>query len=117
MKHFNEFIKEKRLEKEISLREFCRQAEVDPSNWSKVERGLADVPKSSEILDRIANVLSLDKEETLTMKELAIIDSIPADLRPEENVLEKLPIFFRTVRGDKPTEEELKKLIKKLIEG
>ncbi|QOI98536.1 MAG: helix-turn-helix transcriptional regulator [Flammeovirgaceae bacterium] len=117
MKHFHQFIKEKRMEKEVSLRQFCREAELDPSNWSKVERGLADPPRSAEILDRIANVLNFNEEEIVTMKDLALIDSIPQDLRPQENVLEKLPIFFRTVRGEKPNEEELKKLIKTIIES
>ena len=34
---FGEFIKEKRIEKGISLREFCKRIEIDASNWSKVD--------------------------------------------------------------------------------
>lgn len=112
MKNFHQFIKEKRMEKEITLREFCRNAELDPSNWSKIERGLAEAPKSKEFINRIAVALELNSEEKATLQDLAIIESIPEDLRPEEKVLEKLPIFFRTVRGDKPSEAELQKLIK-----
>jgi len=44
------------------------------------------------------------------MRELAAIDAIPSDLIPEEYILEKLPVFFWTVRGQKPTEEDLKNL-------
>lgn len=117
MTNFNEFIKQKRVEKEITLREFCRAAELDPSNWSKVERGLADPPKSKEMLERIAEALRLDKEDKNTLLDLAMIESIPADLRPEENILEKLPLFFRTVRGEKPTEQELRELIKALTKS
>lgn len=112
MKNFHQFIKEKRMEKQITLREFCRSAEVDPSNWSKIERGLSEAPKSKDFINRIATVLELDAEEKATLHDLAIIESIPEDLRPDEEILEKLPIFFRTVRGDKPSEEELKQLIK-----
>lgn len=57
------------------------------------------------------------QEEIIAMRDLAMIDSIPMDLRPQENILEKLPLFFRTVRGEKPTEEELKRLIKTIIES
>jgi hypothetical protein len=32
----------------------------------------------------------------------------------ESEILEQLPVFFRTVRGEKPTEEELKTLINKI---
>ena len=111
MKNFHQFVKEKRLEKEMTLRKFCRETELDPSNWSKIERGLADAPKSVEILSRIREVLDLPEEDFQTLKDLALIESIPKDLRPEEAVLEKLPLFFRTVRGDKLTEAELKALI------
>jgi transcriptional regulator with XRE-family HTH domain len=117
MTNFHEFIKQKRVEKEITLREFCRAAELDPSNWSKVERGLADPPKSKEMLERISEALRLDKEEKNTLLDLAMIESIPMDLRPEENILEKLPLFFRTVRGEKPTEQELRDLIKALTKS
>jgi transcriptional regulator with XRE-family HTH domain len=117
MKHFHEFIKDKRAEKGISLRQFCREAELDPSNWSKIERGILEAPKSMEALVRIGEALKLSTEEFQTLRDLAVIESIPADLKLEENVLEKLPIFFRTVRGDKPSQEELKKLISTLSQS
>jgi transcriptional regulator with XRE-family HTH domain len=116
MKNFHQFIQEKRVERNVTLREFCRATELDPSNWSKVERGIADPPKSKEILDRIAVALQFNDEEKHTLMDLAMIESIPEDLRPTEDILEKLPIFFRTVRGEKPTEDELRKLIERLKE-
>jgi ribosome-binding protein aMBF1 (putative translation factor) len=42
---FGEFIKERRVAKGISLREFCKRMETDASNWSKVERGLLAPPR------------------------------------------------------------------------
>lgn len=114
MTNFHQFIQEKRTERNVTLREFCRATELDPSNWSKVERGIADPPKSKEILIRIAVALQFNDDEKQTLFDLAMIESIPQELRPSENILEKLPIFFRTVRGEKPTEEELRKLIDQL---
>jgi len=35
MMTFGEFIKNMRIEKRMTLREFCRAAKFDPSNWSR----------------------------------------------------------------------------------
>jgi transcriptional regulator with XRE-family HTH domain len=109
MKRFEDFIKEKRLAAGLTLRKFCIEASVDPSNWSKIERGLSEAPKSKEMLDRIADILQLSPNDREVLKDLAIVAAIPKDFR-EEKVIEKLPIFFRTVRGEKPTGAELEKL-------
>lgn len=49
---YGEFIKELRVKKEISLREFCKQIEMDASNWSKTERGLLAPPQDEEKLKK-----------------------------------------------------------------
>lgn len=78
---FHKFIQDKRVEKEITLREFCREMEIDPSNWSKVERGLAEPPKNTHVLTRIAEVLKLDDQATHTLFYLAAVAIVPKDLR------------------------------------
>lgn len=114
MNSLGELIKQKRIERGMTLRRFCSEAKLDPSNWSKIERGLLEGPKSDKILREIANVLNLKEEEFQEMKDLAVIESIPDDIKPEQNILDALPVFFRTARELKPTEEELKKLIELL---
>jgi len=49
---FGEFIKQKRLEKDLGLREFCRQLDEDASNWSRVEREKASPPRDEKKLER-----------------------------------------------------------------
>ena len=112
---FGEFIKERRIKKGISLREFCKRMEIDASNWSKVERGLKTPPQSKSVLNEIAIALSIKEgsEEYKEMFDLAALSSIPEELIDPE-ILEQLPVFFRTVRGDKPTEEELAILLSKI---
>jgi transcriptional regulator with XRE-family HTH domain len=112
METFGNFVKTIRIERNITLRNFCKLAEVDPSNWSKIERELAPPPKSKVVLDNIAQVLSLrpGKDEYYTLFDLAIISFIPKEM-VNENELKKLPVFFRTTRGDVPTEQELRKLL------
>ncbi len=109
---FSEFVKDHRVNNRISLREFCRQTDFDPSNWSKIERGVLAPPKTPEQLNKIAAALDFEKDTDnyKTLFELAAIEAIPKKILDQE-VLNKLPIFFRTVRGDTPTEEELNKLI------
>ena len=118
---FGEFIKERRIEKSISLREFCKRIEVDASNWSKVERGLLAPPQDEEKLRKIAQVLNIKFGSPLwkEMKDKANIDAgiIPEDILTDQRVLNSLPLFFRTIRSEKPTPEELDKLIDMIRKG
>jgi len=118
---FGEFIKEKRIERGISLREFCKRIESDASNWSKVERGLLAPPQDEEKLRKIAQVLNIKFGSSLweEMKDKANIDAgiIPEDILTDEKVLNSLPLFFRTLRSEKPTPEELDKLIDMVRKG
>ena len=111
---FGDFIKNLRIEKRMTLREFCRSAKLDPSNWSRIERGLAPPPKSKVVLKGIADMLKVEEgsEEYVTLFDLAAIGHIPTGLLSDEQVLDKLPIFFRTIRGKKPSREELEELIR-----
>lgn len=113
MKTFGIFIKNLRAQKAISLREFCRLTMQDPSNWSKIERDVIPPPKSKLVLNSIATALDLEPgtDSFNTLFDLAAISFIPKELLEEESILESLPVFFRTVRGEPPTEKELKELI------
>ncbi|MBD3337585.1 MAG: helix-turn-helix domain-containing protein [Candidatus Lokiarchaeota archaeon] len=116
---FGEFVKQKRLHNRITLREFCRLSGIDPSNWSKIERGILPPPKSKTVLEAIAGILKIKKEseDWYTLMDLAAITHIPKELLNDDSIVEKLPVFFRTLRGQKPTEEELENLIKLIKES
>lgn len=108
---FGEFVREKRIQSDLSLREFCRQAELDPSNWSKVERDVLPALGTRDSLESIAKLLRLKKgsADWRTFFDLASISQqrIPDDVYEDKDVVAALPVFFRTVRGEKPSEEEL----------
>jgi len=112
---FANFVREKRVAARLTLREFCRLVGLDASNWSKIERGLMTPPQSKKVLDEIASTLKIktDSQEYKELTDLAALSTIPEDLL-ESEIIEQLPVFFRTVRGEKPTEEELKTLISKI---
>ena len=118
---FGEFIKERRIDKGITLREFCKLIETDASNWSKVERGLLSPPQDEGKLTKIAHVLGIKigSETWKTMKDKAQIDAgiIPDDILSDAETVRSLPMFFRTIRSEKPTPEELDHLIQIIRKG
>lgn len=110
-----QFVRQKRIEADLSLREFCKLAGTDPSNWSKIERDMMPVRDNREFLEGVAKLLKLKKgtPDWHMFFDLASISQqkIPDDVFRDEDVVSALPVFFRTVRGEKPSEEDLDKLI------
>ncbi len=96
----------------MTLRSFCREAGIDPSNWSKIERGVLAPPDDEEMLGRIAGLLGLKPSEKVELADLASIarGQIPEDLKDEE-ILSKMPAFFRAIRGQEYTREDFEKLM------
>jgi transcriptional regulator with XRE-family HTH domain len=113
---FGTFIKETRIKGGLTLRGFCRIMNMDPGNWSKIERGILPPPKSKKVLKEIATSLKLAEgsEDWHALFDLASISFIPPDLLDDLSVVEKLPVFFRTLRGEKPAQKELENLIEKI---
>ena len=112
---FANLVREKRIAAGLTLREFCRLTGFDASNWSKIERSLLTPPQSKNVLETIAGALKLESgsQDYKELMDLAALASVPEELI-EPEILDQLPVFFRTVRGEKPTEEELKTLINKI---
>lgn len=111
---FGEFIKELRAKKRLGLREFCIAADYDPSNWSKIERGVLSPPQEEQTLNRIAVILGISESpnEVEKLFDYAAIDAgkIPQYIMEDADLVKRLPVFFRTASGKKPTTEELERL-------
>jgi transcriptional regulator with XRE-family HTH domain len=111
---FGEFVKQIRSEKRLGLREFCIAVDYDPSNWSKIERGLLSPPQDEATLNRIAAILSLpeNSEQRELLFDYAAIAAgkIPSYVLADAELVKRLPVFFRTATGKKPTLEELTRL-------
>ena len=67
---FDIFIKKKRLENKVSLRVFSQMIDISPEYLSKLENGLRAAPRD-EVLNRIANKLSLSSKEKEKLFDLA----------------------------------------------
>ncbi len=108
---FGEFIKERRQKLGYTLREFCKKHQLDPGNWSRLERGLSKPPQNDKILNEYASYLEIkhDSAEYRDLLDLAEFEQgkIPRDLLKDNELKNLLPLFFRTVRETRPTEEDL----------
>ena len=109
---FGDYAKDRRIASGLTLRSFCRDAGIDPSNWSKIERGVIAPPDEAGFLTRVSDVLNLGDAERTELADLAAIarGQIPADLK-EDELLSKMPAFFRAIRGQEYTAEDFEKLL------
>ena len=110
---FGRMMKEFRINKELSLRGIYKETGYDPSNWSKIERGLISPPSNEQTLIKWAKVLGLNKEKLREFIDQAKVAQgiIPQDILSQPNAAKCLPAFFRTLRNEKPTKEEIDQLI------
>ena len=117
---FGEFFKEKRIALGITLRNFCREHGLDPGNISRLERGRLRAPQKRETLERYAKCLSIERgsDDWYEFFDLAAVERerIPEDLLSDEDVVDKLPILFRTLRGQQVSEDKLEQLVRMIRE-
>jgi len=111
---FGSYFKALRTKKGWTLRRFCELNGFDPGNISRLERGVFPPPESPQKLREYAKVLALKEgsEEWFEFFDRAAASrgQLPADLRADEKLLERLPVLFRTLRGKKVSAEKLDRL-------
>ena len=114
---FGEYFAQLRRERGFTLRGFCQENEIDPGNLSKVERGRTQPPKP-ERLARYAHALGLAEgsEEWATLFDLAYVGRgvIPPEILGDEELAHKLPVLFRTLRGEPVDEERVRTLAERV---
>jgi len=115
---FGPYLKQLRMERRITLRDFCGKADADPGNISRMERGVWPPPQDQNILERYAKALDLKpgSDEWYRLFDFAAADRgiVPQDIMNDAEVVKVLPVLFRTLRREKPTEEDLDRLVDKL---
>jgi transcriptional regulator with XRE-family HTH domain len=115
LKKFGAFLKQLRIARNLSLREMCKVINYDPSNWSKIERGIISPPADTRILSKWARAFGLkqnSKDYQRFIDEAQISQGIiPEDILSRKDAINYLPAMFRTLRNDKPTKEEIDRLI------
>jgi transcriptional regulator with XRE-family HTH domain len=116
-----EFLRERRTRLNLGLREFCETARLDPSNYSKIERGTLVPPQ--EKLDGIARGLRIKKgtRDWDTLQALAAGErgEVPSEWENDERVKDLLPALYLKLRGydteEKDPISELVKLLRRAV--
>jgi len=115
---FGKFFKAKRQALGLALREFCLKHRLDPGNMSRLERGLLAPPQGRDRLEKYAKCLSLKKgsDDWCTFLDLAAAAKgrIPQELLEDEDLVAKLPLIFRALRGKRFTNKRLDDLVKEV---
>ena len=115
---FASMLKRIRLRHGVTLREFCLKNGFDPGNYSRLERGLFPPPENHELLERYAIALGIKpgSDEWLELFDFAAAERgrIPDDIMSDKEVVDKLPVFFRTIRGKPLTSDQLTELVEKI---
>lgn len=118
---FARFFREKRITNGLTLRSFSERFDYDPAYISRIERGLLSPPEDKDKLRGFARALGIkeNSEEWVTFFDLAHIakGKIPTDILSKPKASERLPLLFRTARGQKLSKNKLQKLFKLLRES
>jgi len=115
---FGEYLKLLRSEKEISLRTLAKMLEMDAGNLSKLERGIIKPPQNEDIINKISNVLNLNKDQKKRLIDLASSSNgdYPMDIKESLSENTAIPILLRTISNKRLTDAEIMELTKKINE-
>ncbi len=110
--NFPEIIKGLRVKRGLTLRKFCLGNGLDPSNWSKLERGLLAPPRDSETLDKWALLLGLerDTEEWQEFMDAADLErgQVPHDLLASPDLRDRIMSFLKAIRAEQQAGREIR---------
>ena len=115
---FGGYVRGLRQARGLTLRAFCQQYGFDSGNLSRLERGLVPPPHDEGKLAEYATALGLktgsDQWQEFFDRAAAARGELPKDLLRDEEVIEKLPLLFRTLRGTPVPADRLDDLVDKI---
>ena len=115
---FGEYLKQKRLDKEITLRGFAKLVDISPVYLCDLEKGRKAGP-SMEVMQKMVSKLALNKEESERFYDLAALEQtaknpIPKDLNAFLKDNHVIVSALRTAKDLDATDEEWQDFIDKL---
>ena len=116
--NWGEFVRQKRLEAGLGLRQFAGLIGILPSNYNHMEKGRMSPPQDKARLDQIAAVLAIEpgSEDYHALMDLAVQekDKLPADVEAYAKQNRLVPVLLRTLDNRKLSEEEFMQLVERL---
>lgn len=113
---FGEFVRQKRREKKLSIREFAGMVGISPVYQSSIETGKRYAP-SYELQQRMVSLFELNADEQAVFYDLASASAsektVPMDIAAYINSNEPIRALIRAARDGKVSEAEILKLVSK----
>lgn len=115
MMYFGEFIKKRRLQQKMGLRNFAEKIGEDAGNWCRIEKGQFSAPSDIKILNKICMVLDIsDREKIYDLAAMSSKSKIPVDIKSQIQKNEIVPILFRTIGKKKLSQEQMRELVQRI---
>lgn len=113
--YFAEFLKEKRLQKKITLRKLAELIDIAPAYLSDIEKRKRNAP-SRDVLERIVEVLQLNIDEKNEMYDLAAMDkdTIAPDITKYVSTNNTIRVALRKAKDLDLGEKEWMKIIEEM---
>lgn len=118
---FGEYVRNRRMELRLTLREFSKNKGYDVAYISRIENGYVTPPEDQEKLKALAVALQLveNSEDWVKFFDLAATEKgvLPQDIKEKASNINFLPAFYRTLRKKEVTDSDIEKLVKILRDG
>ncbi len=113
---FGEYIKQKRQEKNITLRAFADMVGIAPSYMSDIEKSKRNAP-TQEILDKMIEVLNLNEDEKNELLDVAATskDAIAQDLTEYVSENPNVRVALRKAKDLNLGDDEWIRIIEEMI--
>lgn len=114
---FGDLFKKHRIAQGKTLRAFCLEFGYDAGNISRLERGKMAPPDTDEAINRYADNLGLksgsaERQEFIDVA-YAERGKVPTDLMSDADLVDKLPVLFRSLRTN-GCDDDLRKLAEEI---
>lgn len=106
---FGEYLRKRRQEKKLGLREIARMIDVSPSYISRLESGDEVNPPSEKVIDKLAVAIGEDKDSLMRLA-----GRISKDIKGFVASTPNLADFLRTARDEGYGPQEFARLAKRI---
>ena len=113
---FGSYLRSLRLKAGYGLRRFAAQVGYQPSNLSNLERGKLPPPRDPQVLEELADALSLaegsaEREKFFDLAREALDVPLPADVERYARSRKAVTVLLRAARDKHLTDEDLYALL------
>jgi len=113
---FGDYLRDLRVQRDISMRTLAKELSMDVGNLSKIENGKMKPPMKEQFIENISEILKLSKDEKEKLIDISSHESgeYPRDIKEVLKEHSYIPVLLRTISNKKLSDEDIRKLTEKL---